>query len=275
MSDVVQFLESRRSRLGRWAAAALIVCVLHAGGAALALMYWQEVEDADDPAGALTVEMAPLPAVVPVDSPDVAHGPEQQQARLTHEAAKPVVEEVTKDIPPVEPSPAPEPEVALPKPRPEEKEQPREKEEPDEPTRRDQTPQQDADVPLTTAPPKVEAQPAPRSAPSPGQSASVARVQASWQKAVVRQLERHSRGRYPAAAERRGVQGVVMVRFRVDRAGHVVSSGIAKSSGSPVLDEEALAILKRASPLPVPPDEISDPFLDNFMPIAFGIKPGG
>ena len=71
-------------------------------------MSWQE-EDLDDAGGALTVEMAPLPAAVPVDSPDVAHGPEQQQAKLTHEAAKLVVEEVEKDIPRVHPSPAPSP----------------------------------------------------------------------------------------------------------------------------------------------------------------------
>jgi protein TonB len=60
----------------------------------------------------------------------------------------------------------------------------------------------------------------------------------------------------------------------VDRSGQVLSSEIAKSSGSPLLDEEALAVFKRASPLPFPPDEIPDAFLENFMPYGFGMKPG-
>ena len=75
----MQLLESRRSRIGRWGGAAVIVCALHVGGAALALMQWQE-DDADDAAGALTVEMAPLPSAAPVDTPDLAHGPLTQGA---------------------------------------------------------------------------------------------------------------------------------------------------------------------------------------------------
>jgi len=272
MSDVAQLLESGRSRLGRWAAAALVVCALHAGGA-LALMSWEEAADDDDPAGALTVEMVPLPAVARVDTPKLAPGPEQQQARLTTEAAKPVVEEAAKDTPPLDSSPARDPEVALPKVQPEEKEKPPEQEEPREAAPQEQTPQQDADIPVSTAPPPVEAQHVAKSAPSPGQSASVARVQASWLKAMSRQIERHSRGRYPMTLKQRGVRGVAVVKLRVDRSGRVVSAEIAKSSGWPVLDEKALASIRSASPLPVPPDEISDPYLENFMEIGFGKEP--
>jgi periplasmic protein TonB len=271
MSDTVQLLESGRSRLGRWAAAALVVGALHAGGAALAFMYWQEAEDTDDPAGSLTVQLAPLPAAAPVDSPDVAHGPEQQQAKLTHEAAKPVVEEVAKDIPLLEPSPAPEPEVALRKPQPEEKEKPTEREEPREAAPQEQTPQQDADIPVTTAPPRVDAQPAPGSGPAQGRSASFAREQQRWANELRNRLQRFKR--YPDAASRRGIKGVTVVRFTVDRSGQVVASEVLQSSGSPILDEEALALVRRASPFPVPPDAINDAYLENHVPIWFGMKP--
>jgi protein TonB len=269
VTDVSRVLESRRGRFGRWAGAALIVCVLHVGGAALALMYWHEEDAADEVAGAMTVDLAPQPAAVPVDSPNVAHGPERQEARLTPEASKPAIEEVQKDIPPVDPSPAPEPEVALPKPQPVEKEQPKEEEAQEAAPEKEQ-PQQDREE-LAAAPPRIEAQPQPSSAPSPGQSAALARLQANWAKTLMNRLERYKR--YPAAAERRGIKGVAVVRFRVDRSGHVVSSEIMKSSGSPILDEEALAVLERASPFPVPPDQIADPFLENFLPIWFGMKP--
>jgi protein TonB len=64
---------------------------------------------------------------------------------------------------------------------------------------------------------------------------------------------------------------VVIVAFTLDRSGKVVSSHLTKSSGSPVLDQEALAVLERASPLPAPPDELTGPF-DWTLPIHFWIK---
>jgi periplasmic protein TonB len=265
MADVSQLLESRGSRFGRWAGAALIVCGLHAGGAALALMCWPE-ELAEDAAGALTVDLAPLPAAVPVDSPDVAHGPLTQEATQTPEASRKVEEQVADDTPPVDPSPAPEPEVAVIKPPPEEKQEPRE-EEPKEETPEKQSPAEASVQQLATAPPRVDVQPAPSSAPAQGDSASQARLQASWEKRLMNHLNRFK------GANSRRVQGEVLVRFRLDRSGRVMSSDIEKSSGSRVLDEEALAILKRASPFPAPPDEIADPFLESFLPIRFGIKP--
>jgi periplasmic protein TonB len=268
MSDVERLLESRRSRIGRWAAAAVVVCALHVGGVALALMTWQEEDVEDDAAGAMTVELAPLPAPVRVDSPDLAHGPNQQEARLTQEAAKEVVEEVVKDIPPVDPSPAPEPEVVLPKAQPEEKEKPKE-EEAQQPVPEQERPQQDRDT-IATAPPRVDVQPTPETAVSPGQAAALAQAQARWQKAIFRHLERFKR--YPTGARRQSQQGRVVVRFRVDRSGHVVASHILKGSGAPLLDEEVFALLKRGSPLPAPPDLIPDAELEMDVPIQFTIK---
>jgi periplasmic protein TonB len=273
MSDVAQLLESRRSRFGRWTAAALVVCALHVGGAGLALLYWEEVEDADDPAGgAPAVEMALLPAAAPVDTPDVAHGAEQQQAKLTTEAAKPVVEDVAKDVPPLDPSPARDAEVVLPKWQPEEKEKPPEQEEPRKTTPQERTPQQDEDIPITTAPQRVEGQKVAKAAPpSPVQSASVARAQHRWMNGLYSRLERFKR--YPGAASRRGIKGVSIVRFTVDRTGQLIASEVLQSSGSPILDEEALATIRRASPFPLPPGAIADEYLANDVPIWFGMKP--
>jgi protein TonB len=67
----------------------------------------------------------------------------------------------------------------------------------------------------------------------------------------------------------RGVQGVVNLAFSIDRHGNVVSSRIVKSSGSAVLDAEALDLIKRAAPLPPPPAEIADSELSFVVPIRF------
>jgi protein TonB len=267
VTDVARLLESRRGRFGRWAGAALIVGILHAGGVALALMQWQEEEASDEVAGAMTVELAPVPAAVPVDSPDVAHGPERQQAKLTQEASKQSVEEVQKDIPPVDPSPAPEPEVALPKPQPVEKEQPKE-EEAQEAVPEKQV-QQEQDVPVTTAPPRVEAQPAPSSAPAPGLSPSLALAKANWEKALSRQLNRHKR--VPEAARGRRGEWEAVVAFRVDLSGRLVGAELRKSTGVPALDKEALELFERASPFP-PPPEIPGIDLYFTQSIKFGVQ---
>jgi periplasmic protein TonB len=250
-------------------AAAVVVGAVHAAGAALALMQWQAEKTSQDAAGSMMVELAPLVAVTPVDSPDVAHGPLLEEALLTPQASKQAIEETPKDIPLIEPSPAPEPEVALPTPRPEEKEEPK-KEEATEAVPGKQDAEQASAAPLTTAPPRVEAEPARSSAPARGRTASAAQVQASWQKALIDQLNRHKR--YPNAARSSRAQGVVVVAFRLDRSGQLIASRVTKTSGSPALDEEALAVLKRASPLPAPPAQIPGPMLDLVLPIQFRIK---
>jgi protein TonB len=271
MANVSQLLESRRWRIARWAVAALIVCGLHAGGVALAIMLQQEEDDTDDMAGALAVEMVPMPAVMPVDSENAAVGPDQDAAKLTPEATKKVVEEVEKDNPQVEPSPAPEPEVVLPKPQPEEKREPTKEEAQDAPQETKQPPVTEA-AEITTRQLRVEAQPSQKPASGQGMSASMARAQASWANATAAKLERLKR--YPPAAERRGVKGAVVVRYWVDRSGQVLASAVSKSSGSPLLDDEALELVKRASPLPSPPDNIADEYLESLVTISFGMKSG-
>jgi periplasmic protein TonB len=265
MADVSQLLESRRSRIGRWAAAALVVCGLHAGGIALAIMHQPEDDAWNDPAGGLTVDLAALPAPTPVNSEDVAHGPEQQYGKPLTEASKQVVEKLQEDIPVVERSPAPDPEVVLPKPRPDEKEQPQE--EPREAAEKQV--QQEEGEELTAAPPRVEAQPAPSGAKSEGQSASIARAQAGWMKGLLRELNRHKR--VPDAARSQRGTWEATVAFTLDRAGQVVTSQIVKSCGVAALDEEALALLKRVR-FPPAPDGLPGETFDYTLPIKFGVK---
>jgi periplasmic protein TonB len=263
MTASPELLESRRARAGRWAAAAVVVCALHVAGAALASMQWHPEEVVDDAAGAFTVEVALVPAPPPVDSPDVAHGPLQQEAKLTPEAVKEVVERVEKDIPKVDPSPAPDPEVALPKPQPEATEQP--KEEPRDPLPDKQVPRQDTEAPQTAAPPRVEAEPAPSAAPAEGDKAQRARAEATWQREVMRQINRVKR--VPDAARRRTGRWQAVVAFTLDRTGQVAETHIARSSGVPVLDEEALALIGRVRFPPPPGDTLSFT-----LPITFGVR---
>ena len=114
--------------------------------------------------------------------------------------------------------------------------------------------------------PRPEAAPPVATAPSP--PASVSSATASWQQSLVARLAKLQR--YPAQA--RGVQGVVSLAFTIDRHGGVVSSRIVKSSGSAVLDAEALDLIKRAAPLPSPPADIPDSDLSFVVPIRFAAR---
>ena len=51
-------------------------------------------------------------------------------------------------------------------------------------------------------------------------------------------------------ASARGQHGTAELRFTVDRSGHVLSARIERGSGHPLLDEETLALIQRAQPLP-------------------------
>ena len=64
-------------------------------------------------------------------------------------------------------------------------------------------------------------------------------------------LER--RKRYPPGAQARGERGTVYVRFTIDASGNVQSVSLSRSSGHAELDQEVLAMVRRASPVPAPP----------------------
>jgi protein TonB len=263
-------LESKRIAFMRWFAAAVLVVAAHIGGTVLALIHWRGPEPVDAAAGAMLVEMLAAPAV-PVDSPDVAHGPQIEEAMLSPRPAQTTERSVPEEQPKLEPAPlVPQPEVALPMERPPEAEPPKEEEAKDE-VKEPVAPQESA-APLTMAPPKVEPTEEPvRAAPAPGQASErVKRAEASWQKALVSHLNRFKR--YPDAARARGSQGSVLVEFTIDRSGKVVASRVLRHSGSSFLDEEAIAVLRRASPLPSPPAEITGELFPLTLPIQFRIK---
>jgi protein TonB len=118
---------------------------------------------------------------------------------------------------------------------------------------------------------QTQPQPQPQQAPTTPTvptSPELAPAIASWQQAVVARLARFQR--YPAQAK--GATGVVNLSFSIDRQGHVLNSQIIKSSGSAVLDAEALSLLTRAAPLPPPPAAVPDSDLSFVLPIRFGFR---
>jgi protein TonB len=77
---------------------------------------------------------------------------------------------------------------------------------------------------------------------------------------------------YPREARLRRQEGVVYVRFAMNRHGGVLSLEIEKSSGIGSLDSECLALVRRSEPLPALPSEIHGERLEIVVPVYFSLR---
>jgi protein TonB len=129
-----------------------------------------------------------------------------------------------------------------------------------------------APAPATTAPQAIPDQVAAiAAAPTQGQLVpDNPTAIPTWKTQIVALLERNKR--YPQAAQSRREQGVAQVFFSLDRNGRVIDSRVVRSSGASSLDEEALALLRRAQPFPAPPRELRGDHVDLTVPIRFNLK---
>lgn len=68
----------------------------------------------------------------------------------------------------------------------------------------------------------------------------------------------NSHKRYPMMARRMGIEGTVLIVAVIDGNGAMLSAKIVQSSGSDILDDDALALLKAATPLHVTGRRLAD-----------------
>lgn len=114
--------------------------------------------------------------------------------------------------------------------------------------------------------PPVKDTSAPEAKPAPAaQQASNAKP--TWEGAVLAAL--NTAKRYPREASFRRQQGVPYIRFVMDREGKVLSSRLESSCGVRALDEEAVALPRRASPLPKPPGNVKGDIIELVVPVEF------
>ncbi len=145
-----------------------------------------------------------------------------------------------------------------------------EQSDPTPPQREDKPPELQAELSLPMPePPKLEPPSEEKQATAPPQ-ANAPRAVARWESVLAAHLERFKR--YPDKARARGDQGTATVAFTIDHDGRLVTSRIVQSSGSEILDEETLAMLVRAQPLPKPPDNVLESELSFVVPVRFNIR---
>jgi protein TonB len=237
----------------RWGGSFAVVLAVHAGAVGVALG-WSEAAAPHSPApAAVMVELAPLP-VAPIATPNEAPpAPElsevipEPEPPPPVEMPPPVVAEVT--LP--EPEPPPPVDLKPPPPKPEVK-----------------PPERKPPQPRVAAPQTAPAEAPQPAAPAPG----VPVVRSSnalptWRGLLMSHFERHKR--YPNEAQRARHQGVVHVRFTMDRQGRVLAARIERGANVPSLDQEGLDLLRRAQPLPPLPADQPGDTLELIVPIQF------
>ena len=111
---------------------------------------------------------------------------------------------------------------------------------------------------------------APAEARAQAPPASSPELIAAYRYSLLAHLERHRQ--YPYGARLRREEGIAAVRFTVDRGGRLLALAISTGSGHAALDDEALATLRRAEPLPPLPPEITAAQLEFVLPLRFNLK---
>jgi periplasmic protein TonB len=247
-----------RPEVARWSICAAVVIAAH-GLAALALAARSDDEEAVVGAPVVTIELAPLAMAPPAPPRDLAPGPlmeTENQERVAEEAQEKQKEQEKEPV--VEETSAPNPEVSMAEANPKPEEKPVE----DKPA----APPIEA-APMPTAPQAAPAPAARVAAPAVGQTVAKPTRAAitTWQRLLLAQLERHKH--YPSQA--RGKVGEARLEFTLDRAGNVLTSRVVHSSGSEALDAAALALIKNAQPLPIPPAGLPEDLLSVIVPIVY------
>jgi protein TonB len=244
-----------------WVGAGVVAFGLHAG-----IMVWllrgEPVVAADNsPPAAIMIEFAAAPEAVQAEQNEVS--PDQQSAEEStsqidqkseeppqEQTAEPVTEEPTQDMDIKEKTiMLDKPEVQLPVERP----KPKRETTKEKPKEQKSHPRKQHAAARSKAAwqAQVQARASDRIAAAQTASGLSSMSPANWQSLLMAHLER--RKRYPSGARERGARGIAYVRFTIDGAGNVLSASLVRSSGFAELDQEGVALVRRASPLPAPP----------------------
>jgi protein TonB len=265
-----------------WTGAALVVAALHVG-LAVAYLLLKPAPEGRAEAPVIDVAFMPAasaPAPAAPEAPPAEPTPRVEQSDLGPPRNEPVVarEAVTEPEPPkvkTELAPPPEPvpppvalQVPEPAAEPAHPDQvavmppPSKPAEPAPQAKPVTVPERSAHKPAAdekaerekhkTAPPKPAAAPASKPAqlamaPNSGADSEGARAgRASWESELAAHIRRYAT--YAANGSRES--GTVRVGVSIDRNGRLLSRRLAGSSGSPVLDSAAMAVIERAQPYP-------------------------
>jgi protein TonB len=255
---------SQRASLSVWLLGALGAVLIHAGCVALALEHLRP-DDAAEALGAPAIEIG-LEWMAPhLEQNDLPPGPEADASAMSPAVMeqRAVIEQT--ELPKAIPTETDDPDRLV---APDDTKKP--KHEDPQPAAVQAPPSNASIAAEATAQPSSEVAPeAPRSvAPALGTGESALRLRSTWQRELAAHLDKFKR--YPGDRSRKSAE--IVVNFLLDRTGHVLSARVVKGSGDPAFDDAALAMIRRADPVPPPPPRVADEGLSFTLPVIFRVK---
>jgi protein TonB len=246
-----------------WIAAVVAAVAVHVGCAALAFEYFQPDFD-DEAVGALAIEIRMEWSSPRLESTELPPGPEADASVASPAVVEQQAVAEQTELPKAVPTETDDPERLV---------APVEAKDTTVDVKIDTVqavPSIESVASEATAAPRAEAaKELPRSVtPAPGPGENVQRARTTWQKELAAHLARFKR--FPAEGSRRTAE--IVMSFELDRAGHVLSAAIVRGSGEASFDEAALAMLRRADPVPAPPARVADDGLVFTLPVIFRVK---
>lgn len=241
--------------------AAIVAIGLHLGGAALALANLR-ADDGDDGLGANGAEYAVEMTSPKLPETDLPPGPDSEASQFQPQQMQQEAEVKETDLP---------------------KEIPLEADDPDR-----LVTENDSKKPVedTTKVAKVETQAVEEmpnaqesarqslddnaredekpAAPNQGIGKDLRKLTAEWGKRISAYFELHKR--YPKDKSK---TTTVKLSLVLNRRGNVVSVDVAESSGDPAFDSEAISMVRRSDPVPVPPADLKDDQFAFSLPVNF------
>lgn len=133
------------------------------------------------------------------------------------------------------------------------------------------SPQTQAAAAAAAPPPARAPVPTDAGEPIPGKGSAAARR--DYLQTLRTWLAKHQR--YPRRARLRGLEGDAVVRLRFDDDAILASVNVAAATGHQSLNEALAAMLRRARPLPTPPDDADVGGRTIDVPIRFSLRDHG
>lgn len=132
--------------------------------------------------------------------------------------------------------------------------------------------------PVIAAAPKAEAPPtfvAPVAPPEPPKptvnQADVDNAKNQYGNLLSREVAKHKQ--YPKIAQMRGWQGDVELDLQIDgSSGNLIASKVRSTSGFEALDKQALEMVKKAAPFPLPPEALRAKTFNVIIPVSFKLE---
>jgi protein TonB len=179
-----------------------------------------------------------------------------------------VIPEPPKPVEPIKPQPEqikPLPKKELkPEPRPvETTPEPMQSEPPPPPTVITAAPKVDAPPTITVPPPE------PPKKIEPNED-DINAALGQYGNTLGRAIAKHKQ--YPKIAAMRGWQGECLLDLKLDGNGNVLSASVKESSGHEALDNQALEMVRKASPFPAPPEVLRGRSFNITVPVSFKLE---